>query len=294
MSAALPWLNLWMILVSILTMETPPPSVTVNTSGTPTLLPAAIAAIVAVVVFWLGYTLNRKAVQRERQRQAIEDWLRTLSKWIDEFGLPDTAPNYHYHALTNRAVIELSLKRKNRYLAWWMHEFALAIILRRQAAGKSWASRSTCRSDIEIIYARNAEHLLAWQHGKLKSSDFHMPYKLCAQARKLGLDVTTYARAVHLLDYVSPVRMDLRRSWGYLRLLAHPEFGTPVLDSLQHFTGRKYILVLLPYLFLLLAINLVRQVRAFSEVIVRRVQLKYTERRLRRAKARMSERLGSK
>jgi hypothetical protein len=50
-------------------------------------------------VFWVGYRLNAAAAQRERQRKAIEDWFRALSKWVDDFGKPSTTPEYSYNLL---------------------------------------------------------------------------------------------------------------------------------------------------------------------------------------------------
>lgn len=211
-------------------------------SSTPSLLSVAIAAAVSVIVFWLGYRLNAAAAQRERQRKAIEDWFRALSKWVDDFGQPSTTLDYNYNLLTSREIIELSLPRRQRFLAWWMHEMAVAVMDRRMAASKNLESREKCRPDLNRLLRETGGRLLEWHHRKLKSSDFHVPYKLRAAARSAGMDVQEYADARQLGDYVAPVRMTLRRQWAFQRLLLNPATGMPILDTLKSFIGRKYAL----------------------------------------------------
>lgn len=278
-----PWLNQWMILVCSLLVETPPPSIA------PSLLPASIAAVVAVVVFWLGYWLNRRAARQERQRQVIADWLRTLSGWVDKFGHPNSTPDYNYHALTNRGVVELSLKRRNRYLAWWMHEMAVAVILRRLDATSSWQSRSTCNIDIEAIITATTEPLLAWHHGKLKSTDFHIPYQLRHESRKTNEEVHALAKRLNLGEFVTPTRMNLKRSWQFQRLLLDPKTGTPVLDVLQQFIGRRYGLI--AYLNSRLRILGFIPRMSYQKILLARAQRKlaHSERRLHEAEAALED-----
>lgn len=145
-------------------------------SSPPSLLSVAVAAGVSLIFFWLGY----------RQRKAIEDWFRALSKWVDDPGEPLRAPEYNYNLLTSREIIELSLPRRHRFLAWWMHEMAVAVMDRRLAASKSLESREKCGSDLNQLLRETGGRLLEWHHRKLKSSDFHVPYQLRAAARSAG------------------------------------------------------------------------------------------------------------
>lgn len=91
----------------------------------------AVAAALSVIISWLGYRLNAASAQRERQRKAIEDWCRTLSKWVDDHGPSLRTPDDNYNLLTSREIIELSLPRRHRFLAWWMYEMAVAVMDRR-------------------------------------------------------------------------------------------------------------------------------------------------------------------
>jgi hypothetical protein len=211
-------------------------------SSPPSLLSVAVAAGVSVIVFWLGYRLNAAAAQRERQRKAIEDWFRALSKWVDDSGEPSRTPEYNYNLLTSREIIELSLPRRHRFLAWWMHEMAVAVMDRRLVASKSLESREKCRSDLNRLLRETGGRLLEWHHRKLKSSDFQVPYQLRAAARSAGMNVQEYADARQLGDYVAPVRMTLRRQWAFQRLLLNPATGMPILEALKSFIGRKYAL----------------------------------------------------
>jgi hypothetical protein len=198
------------------------------------------AAIVSVVIFWLGQRFTRQAAQKERQRKVIEDWFRALTKWVDEYSSTSATPEYQYHALTSRQIIELSLPRKHRYLAWWMHEMAVAVLHRRKAASKDWASAGSCRRDLNALVRETGDHLLAWHHGELRSSDFHIPYKLRSEARKAKIGVTDYAATLSLGDFVSPVRMSWRRSLAFQRLLLDPEKGILIAGSLQFFLAKPY------------------------------------------------------
>ncbi|MFE4229435.1 hypothetical protein ACFRJ8_16305 [Arthrobacter sp. NPDC056886] len=242
-------------------------------------MPAAIAAVVSVLVFCLGQLLTRNAARKERHRQAMEDWLRTLSKWVDDFGTPPLLPRYAYYELTSRQVLELSLARKNRYLAWWMHEMAVAIMLRRKAASHSWESSATCRTDVDRILTDTGEYLLAWHHGKLKSSDFHISYQLHSQARRAKVDTHAFAESRKLGDFVNPVRMNARRSWALQKLVLDPETGGQIFDTLRQFIGKRYAVAALMH--------------AVATVAPLKVQLQLLRRKLNRLQKR-SDRLQGK
>jgi hypothetical protein len=248
---------------------------------------AAIAAVVSVLVFWLGNRSTRKAAQKERQRQVIEDWFRALSKWVDDYRRPQSSPDYAYHALTSRQIIELSLTRKNRYLAWWMHEMAVAIMLRRKAASRSWTSASSCSSDLDKILGQTGESLLAWHHGELKSSDFNIPYKLHLGARREKVDILEYAEELRLSAFVTPVRMNARRSWVLQKLLFTPQSGGPVVDALQQFLGRRYTLTALAYAFFSIR---ALQLKSLPKLAYLRLMLKITQKKLSRLERRSESR----
>lgn len=201
------------------------------------------------------------------------------------FGDPNSKPDYNYYDLTRRGTIELSLKRKNRYLAWWMHEMAVAIILRRQDAALNWRSGSTCETDLESLLTATTEHLLAWHHGKLKSVDFHIPYRLQFVARKTDVDVHTLAQQNNLEAFVTPTRMNFKKSWQFQRLLLDPKTGSPVLNVLQHFIGRRHASV--AYLFSKFRVLGYKLGRASVRISLAQTNLKLnrSERRLRKAEA---------
>ncbi|MCC9204971.1 hypothetical protein [Arthrobacter sp. zg-Y769] len=221
----------------------------------------AISAVVSIAVFWTGYALNRAASRRERQRKVIEDWLRELGSWTDKFADPSSKPDYNYNTLTSRHVIELSLQRKHRYLAWWMHEMAVAIINRRKASSKSIELRQTCADDLNGLLNETGEYLLKWHHKELKSSDFHFPYQLRAKARSMGIQADEYAHSINLDPYLAPVRMDAARKWTFLKLLLDPTQGKKTLAALEGFIGKHYVgiaLIVTIFLRLLYGIRLLR------------------------------------
>ncbi|WP_140416665.1 hypothetical protein, partial [Arthrobacter globiformis] len=222
----------------ILTLATPSEQALPSAIGFP--LPAAIAAIVSVIIFWLGQVLTRNAARKERQRQVIEDWFRTLSKWVDDFRSPSSEPSYRYHELTSRQILELSLTRKNRFLAWWMHEMAVAIMAQRMHATKNPDATPSSREALDLMLTNTGEYLLAWHHGELKSVDFHIPYQLHAQARVAEKDVREYSEGLQLTPFVEPVRMNLKRSWQLQKLLLRPDTGSPIVNEMRHFISARY------------------------------------------------------
>lgn len=212
----------------------------------------AISAVVSVVIFWVGYALNSAAARRERQRKVIEDWLRTLAEWVDNYASPTSHPEYNYNNLTNREVIELSLRRKERYLAWWMHEMAVAIILRRRSASKSLEMREGSAGDLHDLLRETGEYLLRWHHKELKSSDFHYPYQLRAVARSNDKDPQEYSQSRGLVAYLKPSRMNAVRRLRFLMLLAAPVSGAAVFETLGPFLKKRHafiaLLVVIPKL----------------------------------------------
>ncbi|NQD90015.1 hypothetical protein HP499_19695 [Paenarthrobacter sp. CM16] len=258
---------------------------TEQAAGSPqSLLSVAITACVSVAVFWLGYGLNAAAAQRERRRKVIEDWFRALSKWVDDFGELSSAPDYSYNALTSREIIELSLPRRQRYLAWWMHEMAVGVMLRRKAASENLESRQTCSSDLNDLLRATGTHLLEWHHKKLRSADFNFSYQLRVQARESEIAVRTYAESRGLGDFIYPVRMTLRRQWQFQKLLLNPETGEPVLDSLKYFIRRKYLVAAVLFSSVILLKSSVIIARSKVKILVLNQRLRRRQRRLRRSR----------
>jgi hypothetical protein len=230
---------------------------------------AAIAATVSVLVFWLGNRSTRKAAQKERQRQVVEDWLRTLAKLVDDYEDSPQDVEFRYRETTNRQVLELSFSRKNRYLAWWMHEMAVAIMIRGITATKNSAPAA---ADMDRMLASTGDRLLDWHHGELKSSDFHIPYQLHRRARDTDVDVHDYAERLNLTAHVEPTRMTLRRSWQLQKLLLRPETGMPLLNEINEFIPKRYAVVALP-------IALIDRVLIPLRVAVLRLRLNRLEKR---------------
>lgn len=256
------------------------PTETASSVASPDYTSIAISAAVSVVIFWAGYTLNSAAARRERQRKVIEDWLRKLTEWVDAYASPSSKPQYTYNSLTNREVIELSLQRKERYLAWWMHEMAVAIILRRKDGSKSFESRERSVSDLHDLLRETGEHLLRWHHKELKSSDFHYPYQLRAEARRKDEDPHEYARSLGLDAYLKPVRMNVVRRLRFFKLLAEPASGTAVFDTLGPFLKKRYAVIALLLVIPKAGINGVRLGKALATMSVLKWRLARTEKRL--------------
>jgi len=198
---------------------------------------ALIAAVVSILIFWGSHRLATQAAARERRRKAIEDWYRSLSEWVDKYALPESNPDYRYNSLTSRVVLELSLTRKDRYLAWWMHEMAVALIMRRQKASHSEASAKNCSAELHEILLDTGEALTAWHHGELKGSDFHIPYALRNHARMQEQTVSDFAEEYKLIDFIKPSRKTWSRRWKIWVRMTDPEDGTKVLKALGRFTG---------------------------------------------------------
>lgn len=186
----------------------------------------AISAVVSVVIFWSGYALNSAAARRERQRKVIEDWLRTLAEWVDNYARPTSHPEYKYNSLTNREVIELSLRRKERYLAWWMHEMAVAILLRRRSASKSLELTEGSTQDLNDLLRETGEYLLRWHHKELKSSDFHYPYQLRVVARSNDKDPHEYAHSRGLDAYPKTHQNERCQKIALLEAARSTSFGS--------------------------------------------------------------------
>lgn len=247
----------------------------------------AISAVVSVIIFWAGYALNSAAARRERQRKVIEDWLRKLTEWVDNYASPTSQPEYKYNSLTNREIIELSLRRKERYLAWWMHEMAVAIILRRQNANTSFELRESSKSDLHELLRETGEHLLRWHHKELKSSDFHYPYQLRIEARRKDKDPHEYARSLGLDAYQQPARMNVVRRWRFLKLLAEPASGTAAFDTLGPFLKKRHAVIALMVLIPKVCVGIVRSGMIHTRLFV----LKTKQARLLKQDAELKQRL---
>ena len=198
---------------------------------------ALIAAVVSILIFWGSHRLATQAAARERRRKAIEDWYRALSAWVDEYALPESEPDYRYNSLTSRVVLELSLTRKDRYLAWWMHEMAVSLIMRRQAASQSEKSAKNCSAELHEILLDTGEALTAWHHGKLKGSDFHIPYALRNHARMQKRTVIQFAEEYKLTEFIKPIRRTWSRRWRIWVRMTDPKEGTKIMEALGRFTG---------------------------------------------------------
>lgn len=275
------WLNQVVIIVSVV----PPEPAAAAGADFP--IPATVAAVVSVAVFWTGQIITRSNARQERQRQVIESWFRSLSKWVDEFGSKESNPDYSPHAITSRQIIELSLTRKNRFLAWWMHEMALAVVARRKESSKSWQAGRNSLHDLEDLLTDAGEPLLAWHHGKLKSSDFHIPYKLRAEARVQGKDVDEFAKELGLQAFVSPTRMTFRRSWQYRQLIMSPDTGGPILERLEYFTGRRHVTIAYVLLRMHLLLTWHRLPMKRAKPALARARVRRIERRLARSNQRL-------
>lgn len=235
---------------------------------------ALIAALVSILVFWGSHRLATRAARRERRRKAIEDWLRSLSDWVDQYAELSNTPDYSYNNLTSREIIELSLARKDRFLAWWMHEMAVAIMLRRRKATESWSAQRYCVRDLNNLLRETGTALISWHHGALKSSDFNIPYKLRVNARNEKIDVGQYAKNLKLDDFVVPAKMTLKRRRRVWSLIANPETGASLLNALESFIARNYV-----YVGLLAAIARVPLIK--GKIVVQRFKIRSSTQRLR-------------
>lgn len=202
---------------------------------------ALVSALVAILLYWVSQRSTARAARKELQRAAIADWLKALSTWVDRYGYPDAKPDYGYHQLTSRPVVELSLARRDRYLAWWMHEMGVAVIRRRLQARTEWKKSDSTYKDLNVLLRDTGQALVDWHHRKLRSSDFLIPYKLRANAHHANVEVWSYAEKLGLTDFVQPQRMGFKRRVRFFLLLTRPETGIPVMDALDRFAGFWYV-----------------------------------------------------
>lgn len=201
-----------------------------------TALTAGIAAVTALVVLAIERWMDRAATNRELRRRALEEWLSSLAAWVD--GHRDDAHDQaakslmqDYQQLTNRQILELRFKRRDRYVAWWMHEMVLALL--------DTDSPQTRGAHREQVLRNTGEALLKWHHGTLKRRDFEIPYALRLEARKQDRSPPEMAADLQLSQYVNPQRMTRRREWHIAKLMSDPETGRPLTEQLRSFVGQK-------------------------------------------------------
>lgn len=197
---------------------------------------AAIAAVTALVVLAIERWMDRASTQRELRRRALEEWLSALAAWVDGHrnDTHDQAAKslmQEYQQLTNRQILELRLKRRDRYVAWWMHEMALALNDKNH--------QQTREEHRDQVLQDAGEALLRWHHGELKRRDFEIPYALRLEARKRDRSLPDVAADLHLSDYVEPQRMTRRHEWHIAKLMGNPKTGTPLMTQLRAFVGQK-------------------------------------------------------
>jgi hypothetical protein len=158
------------------------------------------------------------------------------------YGLPQSKPDYQYNGLTSLVILELNFSRKERYLAWWMHEMAVTLMTRRQKASESLMLAEGCRTDLGIILRDIGLALTAWHHGKLKSKDFHIPYSLRNHARITKQSLEKVALSCGLTAFTEPNRRRWKRKriiWSHMK---DPNKGIQMIDTLGRFTGFDAVL----------------------------------------------------
>lgn len=202
---------------------------------------AAISALVALLILLIERIASAAANRKDLRRQALEDWLSTLAVWVDDHRQKPAEPTQRkgldkYHQLTNRHVLELRFKRKDKYVAWWMHEMALIILDPQLDASESHARLP------DNVLRDVGESLLKWHHRELKSRDFQVPYDLMKHARRSHKAVSDIATELGLSGYESPVRLTARREQQIAKLIRSPKTGGPLLDVLGSFVGRRHLI----------------------------------------------------
>lgn len=199
-------------------------------------LAAVIATVTAIIVLAIERRMDRVATNRELRRKALEEWLSLLTAWVDkhrndEHNEAAKSLLQDYQQLTNRQVLELSFRRRDRYVAWWMHEMTLAL-LEKQPPEARTPHRDQVLQD-------TGENLLRWYHGELKSRDFEIPYAIRKEARGEGQPPQEIAARLGLSLYVEPQRMTRRREWHIAKLVSDPGTGKPLLADMGIFIGKK-------------------------------------------------------
>lgn len=201
---------------------------------------ALITAAVTLIALFIERITSRKASSRELRREGLEEWLAALARWVDDHrNATDkeaaASVSKMSQQLTNRHVNELRFMRRDRFVAWWMHEMVTALV--------SDQTQPQTRGHRDIVLRDTGEALVAWHHKKLKSIDFFIPYGLRAASRNLNKPVDVIAEELQLPEHIQPVRMTQKRQWRLAQLLSEPHTGRPIKLTLGPFVGlRSYVL----------------------------------------------------
>lgn len=238
-----------------------------------------IAAITAVVVLAIERWIHHRATIRELRRRALEEWLGTLLEWVDEHRRvePKEAAKaliHDYQRLSNRQLLELRFKRRDRYVAWWMHMMLLSLV------DKGFHEDASAHFD--VVTQEIGEVLLRWHHGELRSSDFAIPYALRNEASKSVRDVGEVATELNLTNFVDPKRTNWRGRLTILNLIADPESGKRLLPVVGPYVGWAALM----QSFLL---TLPRGARLGLGYTKQRVRLSWSEFRLARSEIRLTK-----
>lgn len=173
----------------------------------PEIISAFIGAFVVIVALFLTQLFVMLAGRKERRRATLQSWQERLTEWVEEHGHPQGTPPHTHGKLASRQATEMSLRRKDRYVAWWMFEMASEIVTIRSYAGRSLADKeSTVHRIGHLVYVAG-DSLIAWHHGKLRTEDFDISQKLFQESRVRNIDPYSLALVLGLGSFVEPRRL---------------------------------------------------------------------------------------
>lgn len=188
-------------------------------------VPSLVAIALAIAGLVANEWLKRRNERVERQRRALSEWLEKLHTWSSNASNESSMAlggidNY----LTNRHAIELSLRRQDRYLAWWMSEMALGMQRAKCKTTLILPSKEGIVEEASHILDEIGESISAWHYRELKTSDFYVPYTIRRRARMADVDVDGYATTLGLQGFVVPGRFTKSKQDELARIFrARPE-----------------------------------------------------------------------
>lgn len=197
-------------------------------------------ALVAFVVLVIERLMARRDRREELRRRGLESALSSLGRWVDEHRdktreEASLSLLRNYQSLTNRQILELGFRRRERYVAWWIHEMVMSIYEGPEDPDAEWGRDKVLRA--------TGESLLEWHHGKLSAGDFKIPYALRASARDQGISPEALSETLGISSFLEPKRPSVRKEIEIIRALSRPDVGLDILKSLKRFVSLRRVAV---------------------------------------------------
>lgn len=137
---------------------------------------AAIAALVAVVLFVIERSVARHAAFVERRRIAFDEVIVSYAAYVSASLMAGDKPSPEFAAplVTSRGRMALALRKKDRALSWWLTGMEERL---SDAAGALPASEAVTR--IDQVNTNVTNTLLDIHLGVLNNRDMIVPASVC-------------------------------------------------------------------------------------------------------------------